>query len=127
MTETVIEDRNEYTHIIKNMNPGIVVFKFTAEWCGPCKRVKKLVDDLIKDLPSDKARCLYIDVDDSFDIYAYLKQKKMVKGVPTLLCYPIESLDIEHLYVPKHSYSGSNEAKIREFFNMCKKECENCN
>jgi hypothetical protein len=51
----------------------------------------------------------------------------MVKGVPTLLCYPIESLDIEHLYVPKHSYSGSNEAKIREFFNMCKKECENCN
>ena len=31
MTETVIEDRTEYTHIIKNMNPGIVVFKFTAE------------------------------------------------------------------------------------------------
>ena len=28
MTETVIEDRNEYTHIIKNMNPGIAVFKF---------------------------------------------------------------------------------------------------
>ena len=55
---------------------------------------------------------------------SYAKPKK---GVPTFLCYPIEGLDTEHLYVPKYSYSGSNEKKIEEFFNMCKKECENCN
>jgi hypothetical protein len=28
-----------------------------------------------------------IDIDDNFEIYAFLKSKKMVNGVPVILCY----------------------------------------
>ena len=31
MTDTEISDRDEFYHLIKNMNPGIIVIKFTAE------------------------------------------------------------------------------------------------
>ena len=29
-------------HFIKLMenNPGILIFKFTADWCNPCKKIK---------------------------------------------------------------------------------------
>jgi thiol-disulfide isomerase/thioredoxin len=26
---------------LMNNNPGILIFKFTADWCGPCKNIKE--------------------------------------------------------------------------------------
>lgn len=124
MTDTEISDRDEFYHLIKNMNPGIIVIKFTADWCGPCKKVKPYVTEKMKNLP-DNAMCLNIDVDESFDVYAFLKQKKMVRGVPSFLCYS-KNFDKDYPYIPKHSYSGSHEGKLDQFFSSCQRECEIC-
>lgn len=124
MTDTEISDRDEFYHLIKNMNPGIIVIKFTAEWCGPCKRVRAYVTEKMKNLP-DNAMCLNVDIDESFDVYAFLKQKKMVRGVPSFLCYS-KNFDKDYPYIPKHSYSGSHEGKLDQFFTSCQIECENC-
>ena len=32
--------RTEFATLIEN-NPGILIFKFTADWCGPCKKIKE--------------------------------------------------------------------------------------
>ena len=45
MTDTEIDSREEFYHLIKNMNPGIIVIKFSAEWCGPCKKIKSYVGE----------------------------------------------------------------------------------
>ena len=29
-------DRNQFMDLLK-VNPGLIIIKFTATWCGPCK------------------------------------------------------------------------------------------
>lgn len=33
--------RNDFASLLQN-NPGILIFKFTADWCGPCKKSKSI-------------------------------------------------------------------------------------
>ena len=67
-------------------NPGLVIVKLGAEWCGPCQKIKPVLESFFASSP-DNVICADIDVDESFDFYAYLKSKKMVNGIPVILCY----------------------------------------
>ena len=94
-------------------NPGIFIIKFGAEWCGPCKKIDPLVYNWIDSVSSDKRiRCSIIDIDDNFEIYAFLKTKRMVNGVPVLLCYKKGNLS----WIPDNTVVGANEEQIKIFF-----------
>ena len=67
-------------------NPGLVVLKMGAEWCGPCKAVHKIVEEGIAHLPAN-VQAVVVDIDDSFELYAYLKNKKRVNGIPAFLTW----------------------------------------
>ena len=73
--ETKISSRAEFQEII-NTNPGVIIIKLGAEWCGPCKTIKAPVSQMMQYIVSDKIRCFIIDVDDSIELYGLLKQKK---------------------------------------------------
>jgi len=66
--------------------PNHTVLKLTATWCGPCKQIADYTRQASLQLPAnvDLIEC---DVDESFDLYASLKQKKMVNGIPVFLFY----------------------------------------
>jgi len=66
--------------------PNHTVLKLTATWCGPCKQIADYTRQASLRLPAnvDLIEC---DVDESFDLYASLKQKKMVNGIPVFLFY----------------------------------------
>ena len=66
--------------------PNHTVLKLTATWCGPCKQIAEYTRQASLRLPGnvDLIEC---DVDESFDLYASLKQKKMVNGIPVFLFY----------------------------------------
>jgi thioredoxin 1 len=66
--------------------PNHTVLKLTATWCGPCKAIADYTRQVSLQLPAnvDLIEC---DVDESFDLYASLKQKKMVNGIPVFLFY----------------------------------------
>ena len=66
--------------------PNHTVLKLTATWCGPCKMIAEYTRQASLRLPAnvDLIEC---DVDESFDLYASLKQKKMVNGIPVFLFY----------------------------------------
>ena len=57
-------------------------------------------------------QCLKLDVDDSSDLYAHLKAKKQVSGIPVLLAYKKGNM------TPYANYSvtGSDRPGIDTFF-----------
>lgn len=57
-----------------------VVIKFSAEWCGPCKALKPVLDDLSTQY-SDKVKFVEIDVENSDELTSEYK----VRNVPTIL------------------------------------------
>lgn len=59
-----------------------VLVDFFATWCGPCKTLSPILDDLKKEL-GDKIYIVKIDVDKNLEIANYLQ----IKGVPTLILY----------------------------------------
>jgi thioredoxin 1 len=58
------------------------VFYFTADWCGPCKKVRPIVEELIKDGYSFQI----IDVDSEKE----LVQKFEISSVPTFILFKNE-------------------------------------
>lgn len=103
-------DRNQFLSMLKS-NSSIIIFKFTASWCGPCKSITPYIENLCNNL--DKNIKIYeVDIDESFDLFAYLRSKKMVKGVPCLLSYNKDN----HSFAPNHCISGTDKKEIDAFF-----------
>ena len=89
--------------VIVNQIPFFIV-KFTASWCGPCKRSQPLINKLFNQLPED---FYYVEVDIDKPIKS-VANKLRVKSVPTMLNY--KNGMGEFMVV------GSDEVKIQNFF-----------
>ena len=94
-------------------NPGRVILKFGATWCGPCQRIDAHVHQWFERMP-DTAKCLMIDVDESFDLYAAFKSKRQVSGIPAILCFNKGN----ESYIPDLSVVGADFEQINLFFNL---------
>jgi thioredoxin 1 len=55
------------------------VYYFTADWCGPCKKVRPIVDELSRDQAEVKFQI--IDVDSEGE----LARRFEVKSIPTFI------------------------------------------
>ena len=73
---TEIPNRQAFMHLLNN-NPGLIVIKLGAEWCGPCKTIKHVVNAFFASSP-ETVVCCDIDVDISFDFYSLLKSKMLI-------------------------------------------------
>jgi len=92
----------------------LFVMDCTATWCGPCKKIKPVVDAFFASSP-DNVICCEIDVDESFDLYSYFKSKRMVNGIPVMLCYKKGNVN----YIPDDSVTGADPAALDSFFKRC--------
>lgn len=104
--------RADFATLMDN-NPGILIFKFTANWCGPCKLIKEYSYNKSNEIP-DHITMLEVDVDECFDLYAFLKHKKMVNGIPVFLAYAKGMNE-----GPIASITGANLPELETFFAMC--------
>lgn len=59
-----------------------VLVDFTAAWCGPCKQIAPLVDQLATEY-AGKAKVTKLDIDESPGIATRFN----IRGVPTLLMF----------------------------------------
>ncbi len=104
--------RVDFATLMTN-NPGILIFKFTADWCGPCKKIKDYSYAKSNELP-DHITMFEVDVDECFDFYAFLKHKKMVNGIPVFLAYARGMNE-----GPIASITGASVPDLDVFFNTC--------
>lgn len=111
---TRISSRDEFTKILTE-NPGLIIIKCGASWCGPCNQIKNMVDDFFNTTPIH-VHCYDLSIDDNNDVYSYLKSKKMVISIPTLLMYKKGNTS----FAPDASVVGSNIHKLNSFFTVCR-------
>lgn len=108
-----IENKNAFAQLLQK-NPGVVIIKFGAEWCGPCKKIEALVNSCMGKMP-DNIQCVMVDVDHSIEIYGFLKTKKMINGIPAILAYYAGNLN----YIPDDAVIGADPTQVTLFFERC--------
>jgi len=67
---------------VKKSNVPVLV-DFWATWCGPCQMQGKILEELDKTIPSDKAKICKVDVDENQE----LASSVCVESIPTLLFF----------------------------------------
>lgn len=75
----IIKNIAEYDELLKN-NTSVFV-DFYAEWCGPCKMVAPLVEEISNEETSVKF--VKVNVDDNPDI----AQRYGIMSIPTLIAF----------------------------------------
>ena len=72
-----MENFNELIH-----SPKPVLVDFYAEWCGPCKMMKPVLEE-VQHLMGDKAKIIKIDVDK----YEHIANSFEIRTVPTFIIF----------------------------------------
>ena len=79
MAVTVITKDNFEQEVLKSDKP--VLLDFWAAWCGPCKMLSPVVDQIAEENPDIKVG--KVDVDDQVE----LAMKYQIMSIPTLLVF----------------------------------------
>ena len=75
-----ITDTSFDADVLQSSQP--VVVDFWAEWCGPCKMIAPILDDVSKDYEG-RLQVAKMNVDENRDIPA----KFGIRGIPTLMIF----------------------------------------
>jgi thioredoxin 1 len=101
-----ITDANFEELVLKSDKP--VLIDFWAEWCGPCRVVGPIVEELSKDYEG-KAVVGKVDVDSNPNI----SMKYGIRNIPTLLVFKNgEIVDKQVGAVPKNILAQKLEAQM---------------
>ncbi len=93
---------NEFDEAVKE---GVVLVDFYADWCGPCKMLSPVLDELASEL-GDSAKIVKVNVDTENELAA----KYQVQSIPTLKVFKDGKIVNETMgFVPK--------AKLAEMIN----------
>ena len=71
---------NELLDCLKNNE--LVLVDFWAEWCGPCKMLAPILNDVAEEL-TDELKIIKIDVDKNSE----MSEKYGVRGIPTMMLF----------------------------------------
>tara|TARA_Y100000389_G_scaffold84800_1_gene81523 strand:- start:1263 stop:1577 length:315 start_codon:yes stop_codon:yes gene_type:complete len=85
----------------------LVLFYFTASWCGPCQRISPQIEELSNKI-SDKVSFYKISIDN--DENSEVCEKCQIKSVPTFI-----------LFKERNSLGIINGGKLEELINLIKK------
>jgi len=80
MSSIAVSDSDFENEVLKADGP--VMVDFWAEWCGPCKALSPLVDEIASEM-AGKVKVVKINIDESPEA----PTKYGVRGIPTLMIF----------------------------------------
>ena len=80
MSNTIELNKKNFTEMVGSNKPVLV--DYWAEWCGPCKMVAPILEEVASDM-SDKLTVGKVDVDENQDLAAQLN----IMSIPTLVLF----------------------------------------
>jgi thioredoxin 1 len=80
MSSKHISDNDFEQEVLKAQGPVLV--DFWAEWCGPCKQLSPVLDELATEM-GDKLTVAKVNIEESPEA----PQKYGVRGIPTLILF----------------------------------------
>lgn len=75
-----VTDTSFETDVLKSETPVLV--DYWAEWCGPCKMIAPILDDVASDYQG-KLQIAKMNVDENRDVPARFN----IRGIPTLMLF----------------------------------------
>ena len=88
--------------------PGPVLVDFWAEWCGPCKMVAPILDEIAKEY-GDKLTVAKVDIDSN----PMSPNEYGVRGIPTMILFKDgKVVDMSVGAKPKGQLKGWLESKL---------------
>ena len=77
---TQVKDADFETEVLKSDTP--VLLDFWAEWCGPCKSIAPMLDDIAKEY-SGRLKVVKINIDEN----QKTPMTYGIRGIPTLMVF----------------------------------------
>jgi thioredoxin 1 len=89
----MVKELNETTFVDEVLNSKIpVLVDFWAEWCGPCRMLAPIIDELAKEYDQQKIKICKLNVDENPKISA----KYGIMAIPTVIIFkngqPVEQI-----------------------------------
>lgn len=79
-----------------------LLFYFTASWCGPCQKIKPLLEKISEGADPDKLEVYMIDIDENDNLASEFK----IRSVPSFYLYKDKDL--------KGQTAGADIKKVQE-------------
>ena len=76
-----LNDSNFEEQVLKNKN--LVLCDFWAEWCGPCKQISPILEELSEELKENKITIVKVNIDENPET----PSKYGIMSIPTLLLF----------------------------------------
>ncbi len=107
MANTVEITDTNFNEVVNNTDQPVMI-DFWAEWCGPCKMLGPIVEELANDYEG-KAVIGKVNVDNNQEV----SMQFGIRSIPTLLIFKNgEVVDKQVGYVPKNVLAQKLEANI---------------
>lgn len=90
MSVLTINNENFESEVIKSNKP--VILDFYADWCGPCKMMSPVIDEISEEL-GDKVKVGKINTDENSE----LAQNYQIMSIPTIMV--IKNGEIVHRFI----------------------------
>lgn len=80
MSSQHVTDQNFETEVLKSSEPVLV--DFWAEWCGPCKMMSPIIDELANEL-NGKIKVVKLNIEENPSI----PTRFGIRGIPTFMIF----------------------------------------
>jgi thioredoxin 1 len=96
----VLNDLNFDSEVIKSDKP--VIIDFAATWCGPCKLIAPMIDELANEAEG-RFKVAKLDIDEA----PAVASKLGIRGVPTIVAFK------DGKEVARHVGANTSKAKLK--------------